>query len=112
VRRFGQPERDDGADRAGLSVPSTFVADAAKVARSKPAPDIFLACADALASRRPHAWGSRMPRPAWRRIKAAGMMRSGIGDDRTSPRPIWSSRTAQVDLDQCCGSRPPLRRDC
>lgn len=57
-----------------------FVADAAAIALSKPAPDIFLACADALTTPAAACVGFEDAAAGVAAIKAAGMTAVGIGD--------------------------------
>ncbi|HSI18825.1 MAG TPA: beta-phosphoglucomutase [Sphingomonas sp.] len=88
-------------DRAGLSGAVDFVADAAKVARSKPAPDIFLACADALGVAPGECVGFEDAAAGVAAIKAAGMIAVGIGDgDILAAADLVCASTAEVDLDQ------------
>jgi beta-phosphoglucomutase len=88
-------------DRAGLSGAVDFVADAAKVARSKPAPDIFLACADAFGIAPGECVGFEDAAAGVAAIKAAGMIAIGIGDEGIlAAADLIFASTAQVDLDQ------------
>jgi beta-phosphoglucomutase len=86
-------------DRAGLSDAVDFVADAARVARSKPAPDIFLACSDALGVTPAECVGFEDAAAGVTAIKAAGMIAIGIGDaDILAEADLVFESTAQVDL--------------
>lgn len=88
-------------ERAGLSGAVDFVADAAKVARSKPAPDIFLACADALGVTPAECVGFEDAAAGVAGIKAAGMIAIGIGDDEIlAAADLVFASTAQIDLQQ------------
>ncbi len=88
-------------DRAGLSRAVDFVADAGKVARSKPAPDIFLACADALGVAPAACVGFEDAAAGVAAIKAAGMIAIGIGEHEIlGAADLVFASTAQVDLDQ------------
>ncbi len=72
---------DTGPDlRAQLLDAFDFVADAGKIARSKPAPDIFLACAEALGIAPEACVGFEDAAAGIAAIKAAGMTAIGIGD--------------------------------
>ena len=66
--------------RAQLLDAFDFVADAGKIARSKPAPDIFLACAEALGIAPEACVGFEDAAAGIAAIKAAGMTAIGIGD--------------------------------
>lgn len=85
--------------RAGLLDTFDFVADAGKVARSKPAPDIFLACAHALAVPPAACVGFEDAAAGIAAIKAAGMIAVGIGDPVVlgAADRVFTS-TAAVDL--------------
>lgn len=87
-------------DRAGLSDAVDFVADA-RAARSKPAPDIFLACADAFGVTAGECVGFEDAAAGVAAIRAAGMIAVGIGDgDILAAADLVFTSTAQVDLDQ------------
>jgi beta-phosphoglucomutase len=88
-------------ERAGLSHSIDFVADAAKVARSKPAPDIFLACAVGLGIAPGECVGFEDAAAGVTAIKAAGMVAIGIGDDAIlAEADLVFASTAAVDLEQ------------
>lgn len=88
-------------DRAGLSDTIDFVADAAKVARSKPAPDIFLACADGLGVAPATCVAFEDAAAGVAAIKAAAMVAIGIGDSEIlGAADLVFASTAQVDLDR------------
>jgi beta-phosphoglucomutase-like phosphatase (HAD superfamily) len=88
-------------DRAGLSGSIDFVADAAKVARSKPAPDIFLACAAGLGVAPTVCVGFEDAAAGVTAIKAADMVAIGIGDAAIlAEADLVFASTAAVDLDQ------------
>lgn len=94
-------------ERAGLSGAIDFVADAAKVARSKPAPDIFLACAAGLGVPSAACVGFEDASAGVEAIKAAGMVAIGIGDDTIlAAADLVFATTAQVDLDRVLGLSP------
>ena len=88
-------------ERAGLSGAVDFVADAAKVARSKPAPDIFLACAEGLGVAPVDCVGFEDAVAGVAAIKAAGMIAIGIGvSDILAEADLVFDSTAQIDLDR------------
>ena len=88
-------------ERANLLHAIDFVADAAKVARSKPAPDIFLACAAGLDVAPVDCVGFEDAAAGVIAIKAANMVAIGIGDSAILAEAdrVFAS-TAAVDLDQ------------
>jgi len=93
-------------DRARLSGAVDFVADAG-VARSKPAPDIFLACADALGVAPAECVGFEDAAAGVAAIKAAGMIAVGIGDrEILAAADLVFAATSQVDLDEILGLAP------
>ena len=67
-------------DRLGITGMFDFVADAGAIAHPKPAPDIFLACAQALDVPPRAALGFEDAAAGVAAIKAAGMFAVGIGD--------------------------------
>jgi beta-phosphoglucomutase len=86
-------------ERAGLLGSIDFVADAAKVARSKPAPDIFLACAAGLGVAPTACVGFEDAAAGVTAIKAADMVAIGIGDSGTlAEADLVFASTAAVDL--------------
>jgi len=88
-------------ERAGLSGSIDFVADAAKVARSKPAPDIFLACAAGLGVAPAACVGFEDAAAGVTAIKAADMVAIGIGDAAIlAGADLVFACTAAVDLGQ------------
>ncbi|WP_066590406.1 beta-phosphoglucomutase [Sphingomonas pruni] len=87
-------------ERAGLSGSIDFVADAARVARSKPAPDIFLACAAGLGVAPAACVGFEDAAAGVTAIKAADMVAIGIGDAAIlAAADLVFTSTAAVDLD-------------
>ena len=94
-------------ERAGLLGSIDFVADAAKVALSKPAPDIFLACAAGLGVAPGGCVGFEDAAAGVTAIKAAGMIAIGIGDGSIlAEADLVFASTAAVDLDQVLGWAP------
>jgi beta-phosphoglucomutase len=88
-------------ERAGLLASIDFVADAAKVARSKPAPDIFLACAAGLGVAPTACVGFEDAAAGVTAIKAADMVAIGIGDTAIlAEADLVFASTAAVDLDR------------
>lgn len=86
-------------ERAGLSGSIDFVADAARVARSKPAPDIFLACAAGLGVAPAACIGFEDAAAGVTAIKAADMIAIGIGDATIlAEADLVFASTAVVDL--------------
>lgn len=86
-------------ERVGLLGSIDFVADAAKVARSKPAPDIFLACAARLGVAPASCVGFEDAAAGVTAIKAAGMVAIGIGDAAIlADADLVFASTAAVDL--------------
>lgn len=78
-----------------------YVADAARVTRSKPAPDIFLDCARALGVDPADCIGVEDAQAGIEAIKAAGMYAVGINVDVTSVEPDLHLRsTAELDFDK------------
>ena len=87
-------------ERAGLLDSIDFVADAARVARSKPAPDIFLACAAGLGVAPAACVGFEDAAAGVTAIKAADMVAIGIGDAGIlAEADLVFASTAAVDLD-------------
>lgn len=70
-------------DRVGIRDLFDFVADAGAIERPKPAPDIFLACADALGIDPAACLAFEDAAAGVTAIKAAGMFAVGIGDPVT-----------------------------
>lgn len=93
-------------DRLGIASRFDFIADAGAIARSKPAPDIFLACAEALGVKPDRAVGFEDAAAGVEAIRAAGMFAVGIGDPRVLDRAdlVYPS-TAAVDLAALLRSR-------
>jgi beta-phosphoglucomutase len=88
-------------ERAGLSGAVDFVADAAKVAHSKPAPDIFLACATALGVGPAECVGFEDAAAGVDAIKAASMVAIGIGErEILAKADLIFAATADVELDR------------
>jgi len=78
-----------------------YVADAAKVARSKPAPDIFLVCAEALGVDPADCIGIEDAQAGIEAIKAAGMYSVGINVTVTSVEPDTHLKsTSELDFDR------------
>ncbi len=78
-----------------------YVADAGAIANPKPAPDIFLACADALGVHPSQAIGFEDAEAGVAAIKAAGMFAVGVGDPLAlAAADIVYPATAAVDLDR------------
>ncbi|QWP75144.1 beta-phosphoglucomutase [Lysobacter sp. K5869] len=70
-------------DRLGIAERFDYIADAARVARAKPAPDIFLDVAAALGVAPAQCIGLEDAAAGVAAIKSAGMAAVGIGDART-----------------------------
>lgn len=86
-------------DRIGIADQFDYVADAGQIARPKPAPDIFLACAEALGVAADEAIGFEDAAAGVAAIKAAGMFAVGIGDPAVlAQADIVYPSTAAVDL--------------
>lgn len=96
-------------DRAGLAPEIDFVANAATVARSKPAPDIFLACAAGLGVAPAACVGFEDAAAGVTAIKAAGMVAIAIGDGTMLAEAdrVFAS-TAAVDLYQVLRLAPSV----
>lgn len=85
--------------RLGIDDQFDFIADAGAIARPKPAPDIFLACADALGVAPARSIGFEDAAAGIEAIRSAGMFAVGIGDpDILSRADIVYLSTADVDL--------------
>lgn len=85
----------------GASDKFDYVADAAKVARSKPAPDIFLVCAEALGVDPADCIGIEDAQAGIEAIKAAGMYSVGINVTVTSVEPDTHLKsTSELDFDR------------
>ena len=77
-----------------------YVADATRVTRSKPAPDIFLDCSSALGVDPANCIGIEDAQAGIEAIKAAGMYAVGINVDVTSIEPdLHLKSTAELDFD-------------
>ena len=77
-----------------------YVADATRVTRSKPAPDIFLDCSSALGVDPANCIGVEDAQAGIEAIKAAGMYAIGINVDVTSIEPdLHIKSTAELDFD-------------
>lgn len=86
--------------RLGVADRFDFIADAS-AARSKPAPDIFLACTTALGVAPNRAVGFEDAAAGIEAIRAAGMFAIGIGDAAVlKGADLVFATTAAVDLDQ------------
>ncbi|MBR0303565.1 MAG: beta-phosphoglucomutase [Clostridia bacterium] len=78
-----------------------YVADSAKVGKSKPAPDIFLSCAEALGVAPERCIGIEDAQAGIEAIKAAGMYSIGINVTVTSVEPdLHLGSTAELDFDK------------
>lgn len=87
-------------DRLGIAPLFDFIADAGVIARGKPAPDIFLACADALGVLPGECIGFEDALAGIEAIRAAGMYAVGIGDPAVlGEADIVYPTTAAVDLE-------------
>jgi beta-phosphoglucomutase len=87
-------------DRLGIAPLFDFVADAGAIANGKPAPDIFLACSDALDADPANCIGFEDAAAGILAIRAAGMFAVGIGAaDVLVGADIVYPTTAAVDLD-------------
>ncbi len=85
--------------RLGIAGMFDFVADAGAIAYPKPAPDIFLACAEALGVAPARSIGFEDAAAGIVAIRAAGMFAVGIGDAVVlSGGDMVFSSTAEVDL--------------
>ena len=88
-------------ERIGIFDAFDFIADAGAVAASKPAPDIFLACSDALGVAPADCLGFEDAAAGIEAILAAGMTAIGIGDPVVLGRAAMVfPNTAAVDLDR------------
>lgn len=87
-------------ERVGIAAEFDFIADAGAIATPKPAPDIFLACADALGIPAIDCIGFEDAAAGIEAILAAGMFAVGIGDRTVLRRAhIVFPSTLAVDLD-------------
>lgn len=87
-------------DRLGIAGLFDVVADAGAVAQPKPAPDIFLACAQALQIDPVRCIGVEDAAAGVTAIKAAGMYAIGVGDPGVlGEADIVYPATAAIDLD-------------
>ena len=78
-----------------------YVADARKVAKSKPAPDLFLNCAEALGVDPADCIGIEDAQAGIEAIKAAGMYAVGINVAVTSLEPdLMLGSTAELDFEK------------
>ncbi len=78
-----------------------YVADAAKVEKSKPAPDIFLVCAEALGVAPADCIGVEDAQAGIEAIKAAGMFSVGINVTVTSVEPdVHLKSTSELDFEK------------
>jgi beta-phosphoglucomutase len=92
-------------ERTGLAPLFDYVADSGRVARGKPAPDIFLACSEALGVAPAHCIGFEDAAAGITAIRAAGMYAVGIGDRETlGEADIVCPSTAAVTLDTLLAS--------
>ena len=88
-------------DCLGAAGKFDYVADAAKVGRSKPAPDIFLVCAEALGVDPSDCIGIEDAQAGIEAIKAAGMFAVGINVAVTSVEPdVHLKSTSELDFDR------------
>ncbi len=80
-----------------------YVADAAKVSKSKPDPEIFLVCANALGVDPALCVGIEDAQAGIEAIKAAGMYAVGINIAVTSVEPdMHLGATSELDFDKLC----------
>jgi beta-phosphoglucomutase len=87
-------------NKLGIESWFDFVGDAAKVAHSKPAPDIFLSVAKGLAVSPKQCIGVEDAVAGIKAIKAAKMFAVGIGDEKVlNQADLVFPSTAQLDLD-------------
>lgn len=78
-----------------------YVADAARVPRAKPFPDVFLSCSEALGVPPARCVGVEDAQAGIEAIRAAGMLSIGIGLPPGPSAPdIRLDSTAQLDLEQ------------
>jgi alpha,alpha-trehalose phosphorylase len=75
----------DVVARLGIADAFDFIADAGAVASPKPAPDIFLACADGMGLSPDQCIGVEDARAGIAAIHAAGMVAIGIGSEEALP---------------------------
>ena len=75
----------DVVARLGIADAFDFIADAGAVAHPKPAPDIFLACADGMGLSPDQCIGVEDARAGITAIHAAGMVAIGIGSEEALP---------------------------
>ncbi|WP_223181570.1 beta-phosphoglucomutase [Sphingopyxis sp. LK2115] len=75
----------DVVARLGIADAFDFIADAGAVANPKPAPDIFLACADGMGLSPDQCIGVEDARAGIAAIHAAGMVAIGIGSEEALP---------------------------
>lgn len=84
----------------GITDKFDYVADAAKVSKSKPDPEIFLVCAENLGVEPENCIGIEDSQAGIEAIKSAGMRSVGINVTVTSVTPdIVLSSTAELDFD-------------
>jgi beta-phosphoglucomutase len=87
-------------DRLGVAALFDVIADAGAVAHPKPAPDIFLACADTLRIDPARCIGVEDAAAGVTAIKAAGMYAIGVGDPAIlAEADLVYPTTATIDLD-------------
>ena len=85
----------------GITDKFDYVADAAKVSRSKPDPEIFLVCAENLGVSPESCIGIEDSQAGIEAIKSAGMRSVGINVTVTSVEPdIVLSSTSELDFDK------------
>lgn len=90
----------------GLAQRFDYVADASKVANSKPDPEIFLVCAEALGVDPACCVGIEDAQAGIEAIKAAGMYAVGINVTVTSLEPdMHLGSTAELDFEKLCSIR-------
>ena len=88
-------------DCLGAADKFDYVADASKVTKSKPAPDIFLVCAEALGVDPADCIGIEDAQAGIEAIKAAGMFSVGINVTVTSVEPdVHLKSTSELDFDK------------
>lgn len=86
-------------DRLEIADRFDYVADAGAVARPKPAPDIFLACSEALGVEPDRCIAVEDAAAGVEAIRAAGMFAVGVGDSRALARAhVVFATTAAITL--------------
>ena len=87
-------------DRLGVGAYFDYIADAKKITRSKPFPDIFLDCANALGFEPKECIGVEDAEAGIAAIKAAGMKAVGVGNaESMKEADVVLGSTAQLSTD-------------